>query len=278
MIDLHMHTNLSDGFLSVYELLNILKNKNITHFAITDHNHALAYEQIDDVDFAKCFVGAEIATSMNGHIVEVLLYKGDATVINDWYRKYYSFKNLSYIENTLFEDLKNISLEQNYKLPLGMKLEKIEKGYAKKQLFNALKENNPDFPYDRYKTFFRHELSNPDSLFFLDEARTYPSIRDVIDLAEQSGSYTILAHPFEYGLDIREIQDWVLKVGLDGIESFHPSSSNYNSIGILNFCEQHNLISSMGSDYHRDSRMVPLGVHVHPQVLKSPCFNWIFED
>ena len=47
-IDLHMHTNLSDGELSVEELLNRLAVNNISLFSITDHNHAKAYDYIEN--------------------------------------------------------------------------------------------------------------------------------------------------------------------------------------------------------------------------------------
>ena len=38
MVDLHIHSNLSDGDKSVKELIDILKQKKIELFSITDHD------------------------------------------------------------------------------------------------------------------------------------------------------------------------------------------------------------------------------------------------
>lgn len=47
MIDLHCHSNFSDGDLSPSELLNKAENMGLSYFSITDHNNCFAYEKID---------------------------------------------------------------------------------------------------------------------------------------------------------------------------------------------------------------------------------------
>lgn len=38
MIDLHCHSNISDGSMSLFEVISLAKEKGITHLAITDHD------------------------------------------------------------------------------------------------------------------------------------------------------------------------------------------------------------------------------------------------
>lgn len=275
MIDLHMHTTLSDGELEVEELLAKLKKAEIEVFSITDHNHALAYNYFDVKDY-NVITGSEIATSFQGVIIEILLYNIDPKVVNDWYHEFYSKTNLRKIEELLFNDIIGLAKKNNYKVSNNLKLDKIEKGYAKKKVYQDLVFNNSNFPFKTYKEFFRKGLSNPKSEFFVDEGRTYPTIKEVVDLAKKAGGIAILAHPYEYGLAIDDLKQLVLDYNLDGIESFHPSASVVNSLGILDFCEANNLKSSMGSDYHKTSRRVPLGVHLFKPILDYKAYEWIW--
>lgn len=50
MIDLHMHTKYSDGSDSLCELLTRVENKKLNTISITDHNTALAYEEMEKIN------------------------------------------------------------------------------------------------------------------------------------------------------------------------------------------------------------------------------------
>ncbi len=275
MFDLHMHTNLSDGNLSVEKLLERLKSKNIKLFSITDHNHALAYNYIND-ESLNYIKGCELATSYNGVIIEILGYNIDHNIINDWYLKFYSQENLENNEIKLFNELKTLAKNLNYQIDEDLALETIEKGISKKTVFYNLFENNKDFKYKTYKSFFREGLSNPNSEFFVDEGRYYPSIKDVISLIHKAGGIAFLAHPYEYGIeDLNNLFKDLIKLNIDGIECFHPSASMVNSIKLVEYCESNNLLASGGSDFHRDNRLVPNGIYIHDDILKFKCFDWL---
>lgn len=275
MIDLHMHTTESDGELTVAEIRQRIDTLQIERYAITDHNHALAYEKFDYKKDKKLIPGTEITSSYQGVIVEVLLYHIDPSVINTWYKNYYTKEKLIEIETLLFNDLKRIMIKEGYHFDENYQLEKIEKGFAKKQIYYDIIETNPNFSYKTYKQFFREALSNPKSNFFLDEARTYPTLEEVMTLSKNAGGIAILAHPYEYGLPIKQLEKLVIDYKLDGMEAFHPSASTRQSLAILNFCDENGLKSSMGSDFHKDERKVPLGVHIHDDVWNYKALRWI---
>ena len=47
MIDLHMHTTYSDGTESCTTVLKKCQEKKLNYISITDHNTALAYEELE---------------------------------------------------------------------------------------------------------------------------------------------------------------------------------------------------------------------------------------
>lgn len=278
MFDLHSHTIFSDGELDPKELLKKMYEENISICSITDHNHCLAYEDLKVNEDIKYIVGTEIATSYKGYVIEILGYEVDYSIINKWYREYYSDDNLIKREKKLFSELKEISKKNGFEIDSNFEMEKIVKGQSKKTIYYYLKENYKDFSFNNYKDFFRKGLSNPSSIWFIDEGRYYPTIKEVIDLIHSAGGKAILAHPYEYGFDnLNELFSYLIDSNIDGIESFHPSASMYEGIKIAKYCVDNNLYSSGGSDYHNEKRLVPLGIRIVDKVFNFKCFDWIRE-
>lgn len=50
LIDLHMHTNCSDGELTPEQLVTLIRERQVTHFAIADHDTIKAYEQLANTE------------------------------------------------------------------------------------------------------------------------------------------------------------------------------------------------------------------------------------
>lgn len=57
MIDLHMHTNYSDGTCTVRELLEEAQKKKLECISITDHDTCLSYDDLRDENIRKLFKG-----------------------------------------------------------------------------------------------------------------------------------------------------------------------------------------------------------------------------
>ena len=276
MFDFHLHTTKSDGVLSVEEMLDTLHLSSIQPFSITDHNHALAYECFDYNNY-PCIPGTEIATSYKGEIIEILGYGIEPTVINEWYRDFYSQDNLKHIEITLFKRIQECAKKQNYLFDESLQLECFEKGSSKKIMYQELSKNNLEFAksYPTYKIFFRKGLSNPDSPFFIHEADTYLSFDETINLTHRAGGKAFLAHIFEYDAFRKNGYIEEVKDRLDGIECFHPSIPMRESVKLFKYCEDNHLYVSGGSDFHKPERHIPFGVHLDSSFLLSSSFDWI---
>ena len=57
MIDLHIHTNNSDGSDSVIEVLKKAEKHKLSHISITDHESVNGHYQLKDIDVKKYFSG-----------------------------------------------------------------------------------------------------------------------------------------------------------------------------------------------------------------------------
>lgn len=83
VIDLHLHTNHSDGTDSVEELLINAQKLNMEVISITDHDTIEAYQEIEDnkslLDLykGKLIVGVELKAIYNNVNIEVLGYGFD---------------------------------------------------------------------------------------------------------------------------------------------------------------------------------------------------------
>lgn len=79
MIDLHMHTTYSDGSENCETILKKCQEKKLNYISITDHNTALAYEELEDKkvkDFytGKIIPGIELNTKVLNIPIEILGY------------------------------------------------------------------------------------------------------------------------------------------------------------------------------------------------------------
>ena len=53
MIDLHMHTNNSDGTDSVKDILKKAQEKGLKYISITDHDNCNGYLELEKIDVKK---------------------------------------------------------------------------------------------------------------------------------------------------------------------------------------------------------------------------------
>ena len=80
-IDLHIHTNCSDGDNSIYEVIDMAINNKLDMISITDHDTIGAYEE-ELFDYAKdnnikIIPGVEISTKNDKCGIHVLGYNID---------------------------------------------------------------------------------------------------------------------------------------------------------------------------------------------------------
>ena len=276
MIDLHMHTNNSDGKDNTEELLKKCEDLGLEYISITDHDTCEAYNDIKKLDLKKLFTGkiitgCEFTTIYKGRTIEILGYGINTDEINNWKETYYNEeKRIERVKHCKETAIKNLER-------LGIKISKesldtncpYDMAIHRKLILN--KEDNEKILgkgiLDSVRTLFRQGFTNPESPLFIEVSKYRPTPREITDLIHKAGGKAFLAHAYQYAFDdiLQMITNLRKECELDGLEAFHSSFTLDEMIEIQEYAKKNKLYISGGSDYH--------GI-VKPEIsLKTGCNN-----
>ena len=209
MIDLHMHTIYSDGSKKVQEILEMCEKANLEYISITDHNTCNAYYDKDFINnkiFKGIIIkGCELNAEFQNRAIEILAYDINPDVIMSWREKYYSIQKIEENTREIYNRFLNIldkkgiiynkkdirkqaNINELIEKPIWEEIVKHEEN----------KEKIGEDCFNESRIFYRKELTNPNSEYFLNRASTFPKAKEVIDIVHQAGGKAFLAHPYEY--------------------------------------------------------------------------------
>lgn len=243
-VDLHIHTNASDGTWNVYELLEVIKKKNIEVFSITDHDTIQNIKEMKSIIKStkiKFIPGVEISTSHDGREYHLTIYN-------------YNIENEGLNELVKW----NLKTRLDYNLEFISYMSKINKNISKKDYINYLNDVNRggwkslNYMIDRniHKDMQEHFKDITKSGLKL----VFKSPQEVIRICKEAGGKVFLAHPAYYkkvGVIAKEKLDFWIESGIDGIECFSPYTTNKDQVDYyINYCKKNNLMISGGSDCH----------------------------
>lgn len=276
MIDLHVQTILGIGDMSVFRVLETIKAKELDYFSLVDINHALAYRLFDYSEYDNLITGIHFKTVYKDSVIDLLGYDIDVEMMNEWYEETYPNDLIEEIEQYKSMELLRKLEDEGFSLdPINFTYDRI--GGSIISVFNQLKIQYPEYKHNTVRDFRNYEINNVNSPLFMDNTDIYLPIDKIIELIKNSGGKVFLAHPFEYRTDLTLLLEMVISKDLDGVEVFHSSASQVNSMRLIEFCNVTNKLASIGSGFSGNDTLVPLGVHVDPELLKLDCFKWIFE-
>ena len=240
-IDLHMHSNLSDGAYEPTELVRKAYNAGLSIISLTDHDSingikdALSYGKELGVEVIN---GLEISTDIDDKEVHLLAYFVD--IENDELTKYLSFfrDERFHRAKRMVQKLRNLGLN----ISLDDVLERA-KNSAIGRPHIAYTMVDLGLIKDYYEAFEKY-IGDYGPAF---ERKIHVSPQSALKLINDAGGLSFIAHP---GYMKESILINLIKAGIDGIEVIHPSH-NENQIsfyrGIVN---QYCLLESGGSDFH----------------------------
>lgn len=268
MIDLHVHTNHSDGYYSVPEILRMAEEKQINTISFCDHNVLGAYEELKNMNIRQYYQGKIIP----GIEFDFVYDKKDFHMLG------YNFdveklKKSSFIDRRTEQELvenekENLEFFKSVCKSLGIKLSpdlKITKSSEPandiiKSDMQKHRENDEILDTilgkDRKKSFWLGHVTNPNSPFYIDFTKGLPTAQEIADEIHQAGGIVILPHAFEYrSIDnISFLNDMCNLNVLDGVECAHSKHNKEQTQFLIDFCREHNLLMSGGSDFHTDER------------------------
>lgn len=249
LIDMHMHTNYSDGELSPDELIKLAIEKNIGTMAITDHDTLNGIKSVDKSKYPNINIinGIELSAKADKGRMHILGYGIDLD---------------SKILNDKMSELKTNSI--NHVISI---YEQIKKDYGIRfnyddliEMFNANHNlGRPDLAKLCIKYGLANSVQDAFDKYLID---AYNKIRgrskglpysECIELINKSGGIAVLAHPKSLELNEKEFLIMIrsmIECGLKGIEVYHSSHSSEEMEYYLNIANEYNLLVSGGSDYH----------------------------
>jgi len=271
-LDLHIHTNCSDGDDDWKTILQEAERQNLEIISITDHNNVDVYFKMQNPEkyfSGKIIKGIEPECFYMGRCIELLGYGIDIDKMHKSLEGLYmSIEERLQIQFERF----HASLVKN-----GIRLspDVLNTWDREKEYYGGhhLRDDLTKYPENRKiitdeeawnsgVQFYRNYFGNSASSFYVDESDLFPSTATIYKLIKQAGGLVFIPHIFAYAKHSISILESLLKeFQIDGIECFHHTHTPEQIEFLLDFCKKRNLLVSAGSDYHGSSRPhVKLGV------------------
>lgn len=265
MIDLHLHTNNSDGADSTEELLKKAEKLKLKYISITDHDSCHAHEEIRDLGLNKFFTGKiitgiEIKCIYKGITIEVLGYKFNLDKMSKWIKEFYKNKSKEQLQLKYFNKTYETCKKLGFKLTDKDKIEWNPKtDWASFTIYADLKkykENEGVYAEDilnDFTTFNKKYCGDKNNILFIDKSEDYPSLDTAIQAIKNAGGLVFMPHLFIYkAIKDKEafIDDIINNYSVDGLECYHSNFSEEEINYLLKLTKEKNLLRSGGSDYH----------------------------
>jgi 3',5'-nucleoside bisphosphate phosphatase len=257
VIDLHVHTNCSDGTVTPADVIATAQARGLTGLSVTDHNGiwgltdaAIAAQQLQ-LSFIQ---GIEISTSYHGIDVHILGYSR-------------AFK-ASVLETGLAET------RAGYETRIKKMAELCQQAGFSAVSWEAIQAKRAHVPNPSYVTYDVTEQLQTAAGLTSSQARQL-TVRGgacyvpygqwamspvaAIELIKEAGGIAVLAHPgviiHEAGPDqLGPLVKELVAAGLTGLEVWHP----FHTSAIVHQLEQvaatHQLFTTAGSDWHGPDR------------------------
>lgn len=270
MVDLHIHTNHSDGKYSVKEMLCMAQQKNLKAISFCDHDVLGVYDELKTIDVKEFFSGKiipgiEFNVAYKGNLFHLLGYNFDVEKLNK--SKYIDRRNdeqLMAIEKEFLEKLKKVCKKLGIKLSNNIEI-KTPNDSANdliKEDMMKYEENNEILDEllgkDRKISFWRGHITNPQSPFFIDFAKGMPTPEEIAKEIHDAGGVVVLPHVFEYKTcNNKEFLNEMYNLGIiDGVECIHSKHSLEQINYLKQYCTEKNLIMTGGSDFHSEKKQI----------------------
>ncbi|MDO4396242.1 MAG: PHP domain-containing protein [Clostridia bacterium] len=252
-VDYHVHTYYSDGTMKPTEVIRFFSEKEYDMVAITDHDgidgineaviagEALKMQVIPGIEFGTDCKFGDVITELH-----ILGYHID--IENEELLE--KLKELRENRKERNDKLLVLINEKGYELSYDDLLTRPKQTYVGKPNFaRALKAKGYDIP-------------NMRQLLDSVEKKKIDTF-EAIELIKTAGGIAVLAHPMkiknlgekgseEFWANMDELIKMLKKAGLKGVECFHPSASEEDSLKLVTIAGKYHLHITEGSDFHTE--------------------------
>lgn len=255
MIDLHVHSTISDGTYTPAELAHLAKDRGIEAFAVTDHDNISGSEEAQ-LEAKKlgigCTYGMEMSVEHLGRTMHIICLGFDPQ--HPSFIKLY--RKLRLLKESGVEDV--VAFIRRQGVDLSFEKVKNRAGDCRPDSYTVMKEL---FPLIQGKTagelwrgYINPALENVGLKYDW-------QAEELLPLMKEAGGITSLAHFHKStGLltfephEREEIIRTLLGFGLAGMERYYPSYTAEDSAFAAAMIEKYNMIPTGGTDYHGANR------------------------
>lgn len=247
-IDLHVHSNYSDGTLSPAELVQLAKQIGLSAFALTDHDNTNGLEEA--LQIAKQFSievipGIEFSTRFMERDIHIV------GLDPDWTHTAFQNQLLCYRAE---RDRRNQNIIAKMAADgIAISSEKLQNIYGKDTILTRAH-------FARYLMEQGYTASMAEAFqLYLNEGGKYFVPREkitpfeVTQLIRDYQGIPILAHPFQYHFsdqELRALLSELRQCGLIGMEVYYSTHTADQTEYLLSLAREFDLLPSGGSDFH----------------------------
>jgi len=252
-IDLHTHSNYSDGTCSPSVLVKKAAEKGLAAFALTDHDTVAgidsAAKAVKEQNIPLKFIpGTELSVAYKEKDIHIV-----GLFIN---HKNTAFKKMSELVIQRRDDRNREMVDNLRKAGIPVTMEALTKDnpgtvVTRAHFARFLVENHiTDTPAEAFKKYL-----DTDTPYYV--PRKYIEPEEGIGIIKNAGGVPVLAHPLHYKLKETELESLVKKLtleGLAGIEIMYSNHSPADEIYVKKLAKKYNLLPSGGSDFHGSNK------------------------
>jgi predicted metal-dependent phosphoesterase TrpH len=246
LIDLHSHTNESDGTLSPAQLIQQAIRSGVDVLGITDHDTFAGYDAAEAQAAAGApspalVCGIELSTKLHGKSVHLLGYFLDAGAPAE-------FRNWVL-------DLQAARRERNIRLVARLRELGFDITLEEAEARGRGMTGRPHFAQIMVEKGY---VSNLRQAFddYLDESakgyvwRREPTFAEGVARIRQGGGIASLAHPIRVNGDVPALMPELCDAGLNALEAYHSDHTPADTEMYLGLAHRYGLLVTGGSDFH----------------------------
>lgn len=252
MIDLHVHTKISDNSLTAFEVILLAREKGIEYLAITDHDTTKGLEEAADIGRklgVHIIPGIEISAydyknNKRAHILGLYIKPG-----------HNALEELCRPLTEARQQASREMVDRIIKAGYAISWTEVEKyaeggtGVYKQHIMHALVDRGycGDIYSPLYRTLFKRADDTGTQgiaaipLKYIDALEAIKAVRD-------AGGIAVIAHPGQLG-NFDAVGEWA-EAGLEGIEAYHHSHTEEDMQRALELAGKYDLAVTGGSDFH----------------------------
>ncbi len=269
LIDLHTHSNASDGTDSPSQLIDKAISKGLDVIALTDHDTVAGWDEAisalknhESNSKLELVLGSEVSCQdSDGTSIHMLglLFDPNFTPLIEEFEKTRENRvtRMSRIISRLNEAGIEITIEEVNAQKRG------DATLGRPHLADALVARGHVASREEAFNVFLHNGSK----FYINHYSPAPEV--AIQLIKQAGGVAVIAHPLASRsgrkIDLETLER-LIKAGLDGIEVDHRDHNDMERSELMRLAIEHDLVVTGSSDYHGTGKLNQLAEFTtHPQ-------------